>query len=47
MVHVASLRRSCGDEVEDGQVDATGCNGLFDPNFAIFIVLAFKDILVF
>jgi hypothetical protein len=47
MVHVASLRRSCRDEVEDGQVDAIGCNGLFDPNFVIFIVLAFKHILVF
>jgi hypothetical protein len=38
MVHVASSQRSSGDEVEDERVDAMSCNGLFYPNFAIFIV---------
>jgi hypothetical protein len=46
MVHVASSRRSRGDEVEDERVDVTGCIGLFYPNFAIFIVLGHKDSLV-
>jgi hypothetical protein len=45
MVHMASSRRSRGDEAEDGRVDATGCIGLFYPNF-IFIVLGHKDNLV-
>jgi hypothetical protein len=47
MVHMASSWRSSGDEVEDGWVDATGCIGLFYPNFVIFIVLDPKGILVF
>jgi hypothetical protein len=42
MVHVASSQRSCGDEVEDGRVDATGCIGLFYPNFVVFFVLGHK-----
>jgi hypothetical protein len=33
-------------EDEDGQVDATGCFGLFYPNFAIFFVLDHKGSLV-
>jgi hypothetical protein len=47
VVHVASLWRSCEDEVKDGRVDATGCIGLFYPNFIIFVVLGPKGILVF
>jgi hypothetical protein len=47
MVHVTSSWRSCGDEAEDGHVDAIGCIGLFYPNFVIFIVLGPKGILVF
>jgi hypothetical protein len=46
MVHVASSLRSCGDKVEDGWVDATGCIRLFYSNFAIFIVLGHKESLV-
>jgi hypothetical protein len=46
MVHVVSSWRSHGDEAEDGRVDATGCIRLFYPNFVIFIVLGYKDILV-
>jgi hypothetical protein len=46
MVHVASSWRSRGDEAGDGQVDATGCIGLFYPNFAIFIVLGHKGSLI-
>jgi hypothetical protein len=46
MVHVASSQRSCGDKAEDGWVDATGCIGLFHPNFTIFIVLDLKGSLV-
>jgi hypothetical protein len=46
MVHVTSLRRLCGDKAEDGWVDATGCIGLFYPNFTIFIVLCHKGSLV-
>jgi hypothetical protein len=46
MVHVASSRRSHGDEAEDGLVDVMGCIGLFYPNFAIFIVLGHKGTLV-
>jgi hypothetical protein len=46
MVHVASLRRSREDEVEDGRVDAMGCIGLFCPNFTIFFVLGHKGSLV-
>jgi hypothetical protein len=47
MVHVASSQRSCGDEVKDGPVDATGCIRLFYPNFVIFFVLGNKSSLVF
>jgi hypothetical protein len=46
MVHMASSRRSCGDEVEDEQVDVMGCIRLFYPNFVIFIVLCHKGSLV-
>jgi hypothetical protein len=46
MVHVASSRRSCGDEAEDGLVDATGCIRLSYPNFAVFYVLGHKSSLV-
>jgi hypothetical protein len=46
VVHAASSRRSRRDEVEDGRVDATGCIGLFYPNFAIFVVLGNKGSLV-
>jgi hypothetical protein len=46
MMHVASSRRSRGDEVKDGRVDATGCIKLFYPNFTIFFVLDNKSSLV-
>jgi hypothetical protein len=46
MVLVASSLRSRRDEVKDGWVDATGCMGLFYPNFAVFIVLGHKSSLV-
>jgi hypothetical protein len=46
MVHVASSRRSRGDEVEDERVDATGCIELFYPNFAVFTVLGPRGISV-
>jgi hypothetical protein len=42
MVHVTSSRRSCGDEAEDGWVNATGCIRLFYPKFIVFIVLGLK-----
>jgi hypothetical protein len=42
MVHVVSSWRPRGDEAEDGWVNATGCIGLFYPNFAIFVVLDLK-----
>jgi hypothetical protein len=47
VVHVASLRMSHEDEVEDGWVDATGCIRLFYRYLAIFVVLRPRDILVF
>jgi hypothetical protein len=47
MVHVASLQRSCGVEAKDGWIDVMGCIRLFYPNFAIFIVLGPRGILVF
>jgi hypothetical protein len=47
VMHVTSSRRSHEDKVEDGRVDATGFIGLFYPNFAIFVVLGPKSILVF
>jgi hypothetical protein len=46
MVHVASTWRSCGDETEDGRVNATGYIRLFYPNFVVFIVLGHKGSLV-
>jgi hypothetical protein len=46
MVHVASSQRSYEDEVEDRQVVATGCIGLFYLNFVIFVVLGHKGSLV-
>jgi hypothetical protein len=47
VVHVASSWKSREDEVKDGWVDVTGCIRLVYPNFAIFIVLAPRGILVF
>jgi hypothetical protein len=47
VVHVASSRRLCEDEAEDGWVNAMGCIGLFYPYFTIFIVLGPRGILVF
>jgi hypothetical protein len=46
MVHLASPRRSRGDEAEDGRVDAMDCIRLFYPNFVVFIVFGHKDSLV-
>jgi hypothetical protein len=46
-VYVASSRRSCGVEVEDGRVDAMGYIRPFYPKIAIFIVLGPKGIIVF
>jgi hypothetical protein len=46
-VHVASLRRSCGVEAKDGWINVMGYIRLFYPNFAIFIVLGPRGILVF
>jgi hypothetical protein len=47
MVHVESSRRSSGDQIEDGWVDAMGCVGLYYPYFAVFIVLDRRGIFVF
>jgi hypothetical protein len=47
MVHVESSRRSSGDQIEDGWVDAMGCIGLYYPYFAVFIVLDRRGIFVF
>jgi hypothetical protein len=47
MAHMASSRRSRGDEAEDGGDDAMGCIRLFYPNFVVFIVLGPRGILVF
>jgi hypothetical protein len=46
MVYITSSRRSCGDEVEDGFVDVTGCIRLWYPKFVIFIVLGYMGSLV-
>jgi hypothetical protein len=46
MVHMALSRRSCGDKIEDRQVDANGYIRLFYANFAVFIVLGHKGSLV-
>jgi hypothetical protein len=45
-MHVASSQMLCGDEAEDGRVNATGCIRLFYPKFVIFVVLGHKDNLV-
>jgi hypothetical protein len=37
-MHMASSRRSRGDEAEDRRVDATGYIELFYSNFAIFLL---------
>jgi hypothetical protein len=47
MVHVASSRRFCRVEAEDGWVDVTCCIGPFYSNFVIFVVLDHRGILVF
>jgi hypothetical protein len=47
MVHVISSRRSCGDEFEDGHVNAMDCIVLFYSNFIVFVVLGHKSNLVF
>jgi hypothetical protein len=47
MVHVASLWRSRGDQVENERDDATSCVGLCYPYFVVFIVLDHKGILIF
>jgi hypothetical protein len=46
MMHVESSRRSRGDEVEDGRVDAMSYIRLFYLNFAVFFVLGYKGSLV-
>jgi hypothetical protein len=46
VLHVASSQRSRGDEAEDQWVYATGCIGLFYPNFVIFVVLGHHGSLV-
>jgi hypothetical protein len=46
VVHVASSRRSCEDEVEDGLGDAMACIRLFYPNLTVFVVLGYRGILV-
>jgi hypothetical protein len=38
MVHMTLSWRSCGDEAEDGRVDATGCIKLLYPNIAVLVV---------
>jgi hypothetical protein len=47
MVHMSSSWRLHRAKAEDGWVDATGCIGLFYLNFAIFVVLGSRGILVF
>jgi hypothetical protein len=46
MVHVASSRRSHGDETKDGRVNVTGYIELFYPNFVVLFVLGHKGSLV-
>jgi hypothetical protein len=46
MMHVASSRKSCGDETEDGWVDAMGCIRLCYPYFVVFTVFGPRGILV-
>jgi hypothetical protein len=47
VVHVASSRRSRGDEAEDGRVNVMGCIRLLYPNFVILSILDPRGILVF
>jgi hypothetical protein len=47
MVHMASSQILRRVEAEDGRVDVTDCIRPYYPKFVIFIVLDFKDILVF
>jgi hypothetical protein len=47
MVHVASLWRLCRVESKDGWIEETGCTGPFYPNFAVFVVLGPRGIVVF
>jgi hypothetical protein len=44
VVHVASSRWSCEDQVKDGWVDAMGCVKPCYPYFAVFIVLGLSPI---
>jgi hypothetical protein len=46
MVNVASSQRLCGDEFEDGWVDAMDCIRLFYLNFVVFFVLGHRGSLV-
>jgi hypothetical protein len=47
VVHVASLRRSCGVQVEDRWVDVMNCIEPCYPYFIVFIVLVPRNVLVF
>jgi hypothetical protein len=47
MVHVVSSWRLHQIEAEDEWVDATDCIGPLYPNFAVFLVLGHKGVLVF
>jgi hypothetical protein len=47
MMHMASSRRSRGDEAKYERVNAMGYLRLFYPNFTIFIGLGPRGILVF
>jgi hypothetical protein len=47
VVHVASSRRSCGVEAEDGQVDTMGNIGPFYPKIVIFNILGSNGVFVF
>jgi hypothetical protein len=44
VVHVASSRWSCEDQVEDRWVDAMGCIKPCYPYFVVFIVLSLSPI---
>jgi hypothetical protein len=46
VVHVTSSRRSCGDQVEDGWVNATDCVGPYYAYLSVFFVLGTRGILV-
>jgi hypothetical protein len=45
-MHVAPSQRLRRRQVEDGQVDAMGCVGLYYPIFAVFNVLVTRGIVV-